>query len=65
MPRREQARVFYSANKRDAGAAAYAQMQTPSADERLQADLKALARGDARAGVAFGPCLAAGLAEKC
>ncbi len=53
--------MFYSANKRDAGAAAYAEMQAPSADERLRADLAALAQRDARAGLAFGPCLAAGL----
>ncbi len=61
VPRREQARTLYSANKRGAGAAAYADMVTPSADERLHADLAALAQHDARAGLAFGPCLAAGL----
>ncbi len=58
---RERARVLYSANMYGAGAGAYAQMQTPSADDQLQADLNALTRGDARAGVVFGPCLAAGL----
>lgn len=42
VPRREQARTLYSANKRGAGAAAYADMVTPSADERLHADLAAL-----------------------
>jgi tetratricopeptide (TPR) repeat protein len=58
---RERARVLYSANMYGAGAGAYAQMVTPSADDQLQADLNALTRGDARAGVVFGPCLAAGL----
>jgi tetratricopeptide (TPR) repeat protein len=58
---RERARVLYSAHQYDAGAGAYAQMRTPSADDQLQADLNALTRGDARAGVVFGPCLAAGL----
>ena len=61
VPRREQARALYSANKYDAGAAAYAAMLIPSADERLHADLTALAQRDARAGLALGPCLAAGL----
>ena len=61
VAQRERARVLYSANQYGAGAAAYYQMRTPCADEQLQADLNALTRGDARAGVVFGPCLAAGL----
>src|SRR5262249_38613553 len=62
VPRRERGRVLYSANRYTEGAAAYAEMVPPSADERLQADLAALAERDARAGLLFGPCLAAGLA---
>jgi tetratricopeptide (TPR) repeat protein len=58
---RERARALYSANQYDAGAGAYVQMRTPCADDQLQADLNVLTRGDARAGVVFGPCLAAGL----
>ena len=61
VPRREQARVFYSGNRRDAGADAYIRMATPCADERLHADMAALAQRDARSGLALGPCLAAGL----
>ena len=61
VPRREQARTLYSANKRDAGAGAYADMTMPSADERLRADVAALAQRNPRAGLALGPCLTAGL----
>jgi tetratricopeptide (TPR) repeat protein len=58
---RERARDFISASLYDAGAAAYAAMRTPSADERLRTDLLALSHDDPRAGPCLGPCLAAPL----
>jgi tetratricopeptide (TPR) repeat protein len=48
IPQREKARVLFSDHRFDASAAAYQQMQTPSADEKLQADLDAFAQREPR-----------------
>jgi tetratricopeptide (TPR) repeat protein len=58
LARREQARELISAHRYDLGAGAYAAMRTPSADERLHADLLALSQNDPRAAPILSPCLA-------
>jgi tetratricopeptide (TPR) repeat protein len=48
VPQREKARVLFSAHAFTESAAAYQHMQVPSADDKLQADLAALAEKEPR-----------------
>jgi tetratricopeptide (TPR) repeat protein len=61
LAHRERARAFIAANRFDLGAVAYLAMRTPSADERLQADLLALSENYPRCAAVLSPCLAAKL----
>lgn len=64
VPRVEKARVLYSDYQWDASAAAYRQVQIPSADDWLQNALGGLAQKDPRGGAALAPYLAAHLPGK-
>jgi lipopolysaccharide biosynthesis regulator YciM len=57
---REKARVLFSDHQFAASAAAYAQMQTPSADAMLHNDLAALAARESQLGTILQPLLRAG-----
>ncbi len=64
VPHREMARTLYADNQWGSGAAAYASMLHPSADERLEEDLTSLAQRDPHVGALVGPHLHAGLHGK-
>jgi tetratricopeptide (TPR) repeat protein len=64
IPQREKARVLYSDHAFAASAVAYQQMQEPSADEKLQADLAAYAQREPRVQPMLDLLLRAGLPGK-
>src|SRR5262249_25589832 len=61
IPKREKARVLFSDHDFDASAAAYEQLLTPSADERLTADFAAYTQREPRARTLLEPYLHAAL----